>query len=218
MTVDETIKRLYLNKDDDKAAGMQSYMRNQFAFLGMQKIKRASLQNEFIKESKKMKKIDWDVVYKLWELPEREFQYFAIDYLLLFKDKLVKQDMIEVENLLKTKPWWDTIDILSSQIIGGLCKNYPELVEEYILPWADSESLWLIRSSILFQLKYKGKTDVELLEFIIKRNSMDSEFFIAKAIGWILREYSKTDALWVKTFIESHDLQKISIREGSKYL
>ncbi len=96
--------------------------------------------------------------------------------------------------------------------------KYPELIDDYILDWSNGDNMWLKRSSVLFQLKYKEKTNVNLLKEIILNNNMDNEFFIAKAIGWILREYSKTNPKWVKEFIENNYLQKLSIREGGKYI
>jgi 3-methyladenine DNA glycosylase AlkD len=70
----------------------------------------------------------------------------------------------------------------------------------------------------LFQLKYKKTLDTSLLTAIILQNSDSNEFFINKAIGWILREYSKTNPKWVKNFIESYALHPLSVREGCKYL
>nr|WP_242836652.1 DNA alkylation repair protein [Ruminococcus flavefaciens] len=46
------------------------------------------------------------------------------------------------------------------------------------------------------------------------------EFFINKAIGWALREYSKTAPAWVKSFIERNKsaLSSLSLKEASKYI
>jgi 3-methyladenine DNA glycosylase AlkD len=84
--------------------------------------------------------------------------------------------------------------------------------------WAISENLWLRRAALLFQLKYKGKTNEEVLYHYIKQNADSKEFFIQKAIGWALREFSKTNPASVKTFIEGTRLASLSVREGSKYL
>jgi 3-methyladenine DNA glycosylase AlkD len=70
----------------------------------------------------------------------------------------------------------------------------------------------------LFQLKYKGKTDTDFLSKAILNNSDTNEFFVDKAIGWALREYSKTNKEWVGNFIENNSLSKLSVKEGSKYL
>jgi 3-methyladenine DNA glycosylase AlkD len=197
---------------------MAAYMKNNFKFLGIPKPQRVMLQHEFINQAKKANSIDWNFVFTLWDLPEREFQYLAISYLMTNKQLLQKTDMQKIEDLIIKKSWWDSVDSLAENITGVLCKKYPEIIESYILKWAESENIWLVRISILFQLKYKDKTNVELLSRIILKNSSSKEFFIAKAIGWALREYSKTNREWVKKFINSNCLQALSVREGSKYL
>ncbi len=211
------INSFHENRNYEKANSMKAYMKDQFEFLGIQKDQRSSLQKEFIKDAKKTKEVDWDIVFTLWNLPEREFQYIAMDYIVSLKDNLNKEDIYNVEKLITEKSWWDTVDLLSSKVVGTLCLKYPELIE-VVSSWSESDNMWLKRSSILFQLKYKEKTNVEVLKEIILNNNMDNEFFIAKAIGWILREYSKTNPDWVKEFIENNHLQKLSVREGSKYI
>lgn len=95
-----------------------------------------------------------------------------------------------------------------------------ESLKNIMLDWANNENIWLRRVAIDFQLKYKNKTDTDLLEKIIVCNLNSNEFFIDKAIGWSLREYSKTNADWVNSFIECNrgSLSSLSIKEASKYL
>jgi 3-methyladenine DNA glycosylase AlkD len=197
---------------------MAAYMKNQFLFLGISKPKRASLEKDFLKQATRHKKVDWELVEYLWNLSEREFQYVALDYLLALKASLVAKDISAIKNLITTKPWWDTVDILATNMVGALCARNPELIESHMLPWAESENIWLARTAILFQLKYKTATHTEVLELIINNNLGSKEFFINKAIGWILREYSKTDKKWVQRFVDTHNLSLLSKREAKKYL
>lgn len=206
------------NKDPERASQMAGYMKNQFPFLGIPKPKRALLGKEYMKDFKKQQEIDWDLVNTLWSMSEREFQYLAVDYLLILKNDLQEKDIENIKTLIITKSWWDTVDTLASNIIGVLCLKFPQLIKSHILEWSSSDNIWLIRSAILFQLKYKEKTDAELLGLIIKKNSGTKEFFINKAIGWALREYSKTNKSWVEEFIKGNTLSSLSVREGSKYL
>lgn len=215
---DLLIQTFYHHKDQDRSKQMAAYMKDKFPFIGLPKPKRLQLQKDFIKEEKKKKVIDWELVFILWNLEEREFQYLAIDYLVALKKYLQKSDMDKVKELIINKSWWDTVDLLAGNIVGTLCAEYPELIQAYILDWCKSPNIWLVRTAILFQLKYKENTDTELLSFIIETNSASKEFFINKAIGWILREYSKTNKEWVKSFIATHTLAPLSVREGSKYL
>ena len=99
-----------------------------------------------------------------------------------------------------TKSWWDTVDILD-RVVGSLVYDHPEL-EEIILKWSLSDNIWLRRVAIDHQLLRKEKTNVQLLEKILLHNLNQTEFFINKAIGWALRDYSKTNPTWVAGFIE----------------
>lgn len=216
--INNIISAFYDNADSVKAPQMSAYMKIKFPFLGIQKPQRQKISKEFIKEAKKTKAVDWDTVDRLWDLPEREFQYLAVDYLIALNDYIKPEDIARIEKLITTKSWWDTVDAIASVIVGQMCKNHPQLIESHIKKWSESDNIWLKRTAILFQLKYKENTDVNLLSRIIKENSEEKEFFITKAIGWILREYSKTDKEWVREFIRNNALQPLSIREGIKYI
>ena len=214
----QLIQSFYEHGDQQQAKRMATYMKSKFPFLGIQKPQRVELQKEYIKQAKKLKSINWDFVTALWNLPEREFQYLALDYLLALKNNLVQSDIGHIEILIIEKSWWDSVDCLATNITGALCAKYPDLTQSHILSWAGSDNIWLARVGVLFQLKYGEATDTKLLQGIINKNSDYKEFFIAKAIGWALREYSKTDAEWVKSFLAANSLQPLSVREASKYI
>lgn len=216
--LEELIKIFYQNRNNDRAINMAAYMKHNFSFLGISKPDRSVLQSDFMSHALKTASTNWEVVFQLWDLPEREFQYLAVEYLLKKKKLLQKEHIAKLKILLTTKPWWDTVDSLAGNIVGALCAKHPELVHSEILKWAESNNIWLIRAAILFQLKYKDKTSTEVLSEIILQNNDTKEFFINKAIGWALREYSKTNKVWVKTFIASNPLPSLSVREGSKYI
>lgn len=207
----------YNNKNEELAVPMAKYMKNKFAFLGIKKPERAVLVKEFLKESKKANEVDWDFINKCFELPEREFQYLAIAYMDMIKGLFTVEDMDRVENLTVTKSWWDSVDSISP-IVGYICAKFPEVRELYVEKWIYAQNIWLKRVSILYQLKYKEKTDTDFLRKAILNNFDTNEFFVDKAIGWALREYSKTNKEWVRNFINNNTLSKLSIREGSKYI
>jgi 3-methyladenine DNA glycosylase AlkD len=84
--------------------------------------------------------------------------------------------------------------------------------------WRSSEDFWLRRTCILFQLKYKKETDFELLKAIIRENLGSKEFFINKAIGWSLRQYSRIDPNAVRAFVNETPLAPLSAKEALKWL
>lgn len=206
------------NRNEDNAKYMKAYMKDNFEYLGIKTPLRKELEKEFLKEKSKEALIDKELVRELWRNEYREFQYVALDYLVKQKKKLQKEDITFIRELIVTKPWWDTIDLIASHLVGEICKKYPELIYEYILNWSTDENMWIRRTAILYQLKYKQDTDRNILEKVIKDNIEDEEFFIRKAIGWVLREYSKTNKDWVSEFVANNRLSKLSEKEASKYL
>lgn len=213
----EIYKILRENRNEEQSIQMSKYMRYRFPFLGLKKPERTALSKEFLKNKGKDRDVDWDFIFKSFDLPEREFHYLAIDYMDRVRDLFTVDDLGNIKKIIMTKSWWDSVDAIN-RTVGYLAMKYPKIKDENILKWAESENIWLIRISIIFQLKYKEKTDTEFLNNVILKNSNSNEFFINKAIGWALREYSKTNRTWVKNFIENNNLSKLSIREASKYI
>ncbi len=214
----ELFEAYYAKADKEKAADMAAYLKNQFAFLGIQKPQRAELSREILKQKKKDKTADWDFIFLMFDQPEREFQYLAVDYLIAAKGLLTADDLIHVEKLIVTKSWWDTVDLIASTVVGDICARHPEAKETVVAGWIHSDNMWLKRVSILFQLKYKDKTDTAFLSRAIQSNCGTKEFFLNKAIGWALREYSKTNPEWVRDFLAENKLSTLSVKEASKYI
>lgn len=197
---------------------MEKYMRNKFRFLGIKTPERRRLAKRLFKNIDKNTEIDWDFVFKCWENDFREMQYLALDYIKIFQKKLLPKDIPNLKKLIVSKSWWDTIDIIDL-IIDQMALEF-EKIDEILLEWSISENIWLRRIAIDHQLLRKDKTKTDLLEKILKNNFWSDEFFINKAIGWALRDFSKTNPLWVKNFLEKYSskMSALSIKEASKYL
>lgn len=212
------IEELLNNKNELQSLSMSAYMRNQFQFLGIPTPLRKKLCKEYFKSAKKEGLLDWQFINLCWDNPFRELQYVAMDYLASMQKFLTQNDIPNIKLLAISKSWWDTIDGLD-RIVGNIALLYPE-VKSILLEWSVDENIWLRRIAIDHQLLRKEKTDTELLAKIIINNFGSSEFFINKAIGWSLRDYSKTNPEWVKSFLNTHQsaLAPLSIREASKYL
>ena len=221
-------------KNEENAEKQAAYLRHQFEFIGLKTPERRLLAKDFLKEKKADKQIDWELVFEFWNLPEREFQYLALDYLHQMKKWLIFDDMEKIKKLTVSKSWWDTVDALD-ELVGHLLligrkqatENDSiayEQVKTLVKEWAQAENFWLRRIAIDCQLSFKNQTDLELLSYNIEKNLLGSsfadEFFITKAIGWALRDLAKTNSAWVIKFIEEHEnkMAKLSIREASKHL
>ena len=217
MDIEELVKELKAVAKTDDAVAMKAYMKNKFEFLGVKTPARRKLAKAFFKQQTDSV-IDWNFINEAWSNPYRELQYAALDYLEIRKKPLTPSDLPRLKKLAQTKSWWDTVDFLD-RLVGTIIARFPE-TKEIILAWSRDEDIWLRRLAIDHQLLRKEETDIELLENILVNNLGQTEFFINKAIGWALRDYSKTNPDWVRAFIERHraEMAALSIREGSKYL
>lgn len=208
-----------VNQNPANAEQMERYMKNHFPFFGIKTPQRREIEKRFFQETGIVKEpFHHELVLELWQMQQREYQYAALTYIEKSLSKLQKSDVALMETLITTKSWWDTVDALAAKPVGNIAQKFPEVVEETIDGWATHDNMWLRRTAILFQLKYKQATNEERLYQYIRLNAASKEFFIQKAIGWALREYSKTNPLSVKGFIEGSRLAPLSVREGSKYL
>jgi len=207
-----------INANPEKAAQMKAYMRDNFEYLGIPTPKRKEICKPYFKTAKKEPRIDWNFIDRCWKEPYREYQYVAMDYLTLINKSLTASDVPKIKKLIEKKSWWDTVDGLD-KIMGCIAAQFPE-VKQILLAWSTDKNFWLRRAAIDHQLSYKNKTDTKLLEKIIVNNFNQTEFFINKAIGWSLREYSKTNPDWVRTFVNKYKekLAPLSIKEASKYI
>lgn len=215
----EDLKKTFEEKTDkDNAIQMAKYLRNQFVFYGLKSPARRDAYHQILKDEKKKKQIDWDLLNEAWNDEHREMQYFVCDYLIAMKKYVTYEDLFKIEHYVRTKQWWDTIDSLIK--VYGYVGLEDKRVDQLMLDWSKDPDKWVRRVAIEHQLLRKDKMNTQLLSQILENNLDSDEFFINKAIGWALRDYSKTNPDWVGNFIENHydHLAKLSITEGSKYL
>ena len=207
------------NANPENAAPMKKYMREQFEFLGIKTPQRRALVKEFFGEYglPPLDELE-DLARRLWELPYREYKYTALEFLTKRKRYLAPETVPLLEMLITTKSWWDTVDGLAANQVGGVLARFPQVRDVHIGRWREQDNIWLRRTTLLFQLRYKDKTDEDLLYALIKENLVDKEFFIQKAIGWSLREYSKSNPVPVQQFVAETELSPLAQREALKWM
>ncbi|NCI46126.1 DNA alkylation repair protein [Sediminibacterium soli] len=205
------------NANAANAAGAEAYLLNQFTFFGLKTPGRRRLCREHYRQYPVSGLTELEaIVRECFALPQREYQYFAIELFAWHKKQWNASVIGLMEECLVTKSWWDSVDHIASEWLNDYFRLYPENIGTVTGKWNRSANIWLQRSSILFQKKFRKDTDTELLTRYILHCSRSKEFFIQKAIGWALREYSKTDPEWVSRFVQQHPLPALSIREAIK--
>ena len=207
------------NAQPDIAVKMKQYMRNKFEYFGIKSPERKAILKDFFSNNNLPAFEDLDeIVEKLFNKPEREFHYFAIELVGKHKKNWTQETLSLFEQMSVTKSWWDSVDYIKSVCFKPYFLKFPD--ERYVITqrWIDSENIWLQRLSVIYQLGYKDKTDTKLLRRNILQLNESEEFFVQKAIGWALRDYARFDADFTKQFVAEHNLKPLSKREALKNL
>jgi 3-methyladenine DNA glycosylase AlkD len=205
--------------DPEAAVPMKRYMRDQFEYLGIKSPQMSELIKDYYEQNGLPDVTNLArIVRELWALPQREYKYVAAGLIRRLEKQLPENFIETFEYLLVTKSWWDTVDTLSGGPLGVHFKRFPKTKAKYLKLWRRSDNFWLRRATLLFQLNYKSETDFELLKQLICENLGSREFFINKAIGWSLRQYSRIDAQAVRLFVSSTPLHSLSAREALAWL
>lgn len=206
----------------DPANGLKqaAYLKDHFVFWGIPKPKRHLLEIEVFKnipllEEEALKA----VVRELWGKNQREFHYSALTLVKRHQKKHSPQMLDLFEALIRANSWWDTVDDLAANHVGVLVKKYPHL-QEKLDKWVTDPHMWVRRTSLLYQLSFKEQTDEKRLFHACLTLAPEKEFFIRKAIGWALRQYSKSCPQAARAFLKEHReaLSPLSLKEASKYL
>lgn len=215
--LDELVELYREHADPERSVAMQKYMKNKFSFLGIQRPVRNDLHSNFVRTFPTDRSMLHWAVERLWELPQREFQYLAIDLLRSRKSVHDASTIALCEDLILSKSWWDSVDALATSVIGLYFLNIGNDTNR-IMRWSESGELWLIRTAIIVQLKHGKQTDARLLFDLIHKHRDHPDFFIRKAIGWALRQYAVTAPDAVRHFVAEHSLSPLSRREALRNL
>lgn len=199
------------------AAGAKKYMKDQSDFFGVKSPVRKEILSSFITKNKlpDISQIE-EFAALCWNSPQREMQYCCMEIMYRMRRKFTPEHLPLFEKLIQQKGWWDSVDFLAPSLAGFVLKNNPEIVDDVINRWQKHENMWMRRSAILHQLKYKRDTNQERLFATCRLLAHEKEFFIRKAIGWALREYSKVNPEAVTQFVASTPLSGLSQREALK--
>ncbi len=215
----EIIAVFEANGNEENAAAMEKYMKDLYPYLGIKSPVGNEISKPFFQASKKLFVDEIiQLVKQLWELPHREYQYLAIEILRKNWKKFTPEHLPFFQELVLSKPWWDTVDSLSTNVVGKNLITYPEN-RKIMDGWMMHDSLWVRRCAVLHQLKYKNETDQKQLFKYCKMGMHEKDFFMRKAIGWALRQHAKLNPDEVKNFVNEHDeeLSNLSKREALKH-
>ena len=206
--------------DPVKAAPMAAYMRTSQPFYGVQRAGLDALAREVLARFPCTDRATYERnTLALWKLPHREERYLAIRWARQ-KKWIGPESLPLYEQLIREGAWWDFVDEIASHLVGGVLGKARPQVEPVLDRWIEDPDIWIRRAAVLAQLRLGSHTDRQQLFRYILKLAPESEFFLRKAIGWALREYSKAAPDSVATFLWEHraELSPLSLREGAKHL
>jgi 3-methyladenine DNA glycosylase AlkD len=157
----------------------------------------------------------------LWARPVHECRMAAVELLDASHGLLRPADAALIEGMLRTARTWALVDGLASNVMGGLAERHPELTAE-LDRWAGDEDFWLRRSAMLALLVPLRRGEGDFARFGRYADQMleEKEFFIRKAIGWVLRDTAKRRPEMVAAWLEPRAARAsgVTMREAVKPL
>ncbi|MEO7175859.1 MAG: DNA alkylation repair protein [Saprospiraceae bacterium] len=216
---DELMHRMKSEEHPTMAVAMSKYMRDLFPFFGVNSPMRKQIVKDFIADIGKPSIDDIPGLFELlWETPQREAQYLVRD----LGEKYLKNSSPSwfpmYESFISRKSWWDTIDFVVPALMYPILSEDQDLRYEASERWNQSDNLWLVRASLIYQLKFKEKIDFEQLKRFILNHAESKEFFVQKAAAWALRQHAYLDSQAVIDFVQSTNLPSLTKREALKHV
>ena len=208
--------------DASQAEPMKAYLLDQFEFLGLP----APVRRKAVKD---IGKVQWQnaddllaAAELLWQKPQREYRYTAVDLLRKHSALLSVNDLPALQALLLRDPWWETVDGLSAviaDVMHAAVQQKPNAAVAMDV-WLKHPSHWVRRSAMLHQLGWRLDTDTTRLFGYATQLADEKEFFIRKAIGWALRDYARWNPQAVTDFLvqQRTTLSGLTVREAAKHL
>ncbi len=215
---------LWSVREPERAVGQQRYMKSAMPFMGVRvPVMRKVARTVFDRDPPNSAEGWQSTIRALWhEATHREERYAAIELAVHRPCSrwLTMESVPLLEELIVDGAWWDYVDRIAPAAFGHILANEPEALGATLRAWAREENIWRRRAAILCQLGKKRDMDLALLYDCIGASAGHGEFFVQKAMGWALRDYSRTDPGEVRRYVAAmgRALPRLTQREALKHL
>jgi 3-methyladenine DNA glycosylase AlkD len=210
--------------DPELAVGQQAYMKSAMPYYGITAPRLKQTLRPVLATYAPADRATWDeTVRELWDGATHREERYAATALARHRAARGWQDPATLDlyrHLVVTGAWWDHVDEIASHLVGGVLARHRPEVTPVMRAWARDDDVWVRRTAVLSQLRHQADTDTDLLHDVIEANLDDRSFWLRKAVGWALREYSKTEPAWVRTEVDllGDRLSGLSRREATRHL
>jgi 3-methyladenine DNA glycosylase AlkD len=205
----------------ERAQGEKRYLKSDLEFLGVTVsdirgvIRRFSAEHPNLSHEEVVA-----LAEELWRKPVFERRLAAVILLDTHAELLSPRDLKLIERRIRESKTWALVDVLAVHVVGSLVLRYPATVT-VLDRWAQDDDFWVRRSALLAMLRpLKQGFDFGPFDGFASSMLHEKEFFIRKAIGWVLRETAKTrpDEVYEWLAPRTHLASGVTIREAVKYL
>lgn len=207
--------------DPARAGPMAAYMKGIQNFLGVAKPERAALFTRIAPDHLPADAAAYAAgVAALWALPYREGRYFAIAFARRHRSFITPDRLPLYERMLREGAWWDVVDEIAPHLVGVQLRDHRDVIQPVLDRWVTDGDFWIRRAALLAHLGHKADIDQDTLFAHCRLLAPEKEFFIRKAIGWVLRDLGRRRPDVVRAFLAAHghELSGLSRREAVKWL
>ena len=207
--------------DKDDAQAMAAYLKTDMPFFGVKRSAYKPIFKEMMKRFPIETRVEYESAVKtMWARPHREEKYFAIGIARDARRYISPPSLRIYRRLVIEGAWWDFVDEIAINLVGKILLEHRDRTAPIMEKWIDDRDMWIRRTALLAHLKHKSETDTAMLFDHCLRRADEPEFFIRKAIGWVLRQYARTDPDAVARFVMDNreTWSGLTFREATKHL
>lgn len=191
--LDWMLREFTVKGTPQRAANEKRYLKSDLDFLGAPMPVIKDVARRFKKARPKLSRAESTALVRaLWSTRTHELHAVAIELMLAYRRGLLPADMDLVEHMLRTSYTWAYVDAIAGHLVSDLVAKHPDL-NGTLDRWAADPDFWLRRSALLALDRPLRTGEGDWPRFVRYADIMldEKEFFIRKAIGWVLREVSK---------------------------
>ncbi len=209
----------------ERAAGARAYLKSELEFFGVDTPALRRAARAWLADRRMLPRGELTALAaELWRRPQHEARAFAMELLMARQELLAAADLRLLETLLRRSGSWAYVDALAIHVVGPLVERHPEL-EAALDRWAVDGDFWIRRSALLAPMRPLGRAaapSTAWRRWTRRADPMlgEREFFIRKALGWVLREVGKRHPRRVADYLARRlgQVSPLTLREGVKYL
>jgi 3-methyladenine DNA glycosylase AlkD len=219
---DTIVDRLRPLGTEKRAVGEKAYLKSDLEFFGVMVVATRTVVRDAWREANRPPHpVIVEAVERLWETRVHECRGAAVELLSFAAGEITAADVPLIEGLLRESKTWALVDPLAVDVAGRL-DDTPPGIGDVIERWSTDEDFWIRRSSLLAHLRPLRRGEGDPDRFLRLADGMldETEFFIRKAIGWVLREMGKRRpgevSRWLRPRLSR--ASGVTVREAIKYL